>query len=268
VTLDGTLAGTTPLEEAISADPGNHVLEISRMGYESTRLEVEVAPGEVAQAHVDLQPLTSIPDELAGALEVAAEATDVEILVDGSPYSGGPLPIGAHRLDVRGAAFEAWSTDVEIAAGETVHVEPDLVLTEAHTEALRHRARRWRTAAWAVTGIAVALLGTTAGLYAWNVGRDEDRDSQEVYLDAQYLQLVSGAPTEITGDEIESEYEELESLDQELRAWSAVEWATLGTGIAALGVGIYLFFGGPRLERGSDVALVPGPGSLAFVGLF
>jgi hypothetical protein len=58
VLLDGGRLGLSPVDRILEVSPGPHRLEASRAGYVPFRARIEVQPGALSAAYVDLQPLT------------------------------------------------------------------------------------------------------------------------------------------------------------------------------------------------------------------
>jgi tetratricopeptide (TPR) repeat protein len=59
VLLDGRRLGVAPIDRILEVTPGSHRLHVSREGYVPFRSQVEVQPGALSAAYVDLQPLTA-----------------------------------------------------------------------------------------------------------------------------------------------------------------------------------------------------------------
>ncbi len=229
----------------------------SRPGYSDARLEVEVHENEVVTAELSLAPLTALPPELAGVLELNVSEDLHEAFLDGEPFDGGAVPVGAHRLSVRRAGFEGWSGEVAVTAGEVTTVEVTLEPTLGYIERYRQRASRFRVAAWVTAGLGVAILGTTLGLYLWNDGRDEDWQETASALESE---LASPLDERTMSDvEIRTAYGEARDLGRELETWSNAEWALLGVGVAAVAASIVLFSVGPSPRRYEGVSGTPAP---------
>ena len=60
----GTAEEVAGLRSGLVIDPGSHVLEISRPGYETRRVELEVAAGEKLDLQVDLEKIPTRPGEV------------------------------------------------------------------------------------------------------------------------------------------------------------------------------------------------------------
>lgn len=265
ISVDGNVTGTTPLDEAIPIPSGAHVIELSRDGYEHVRAEITVGAGEVVRLERDVTPMANLPAEIAGGIElqIAADAAQGAVLVlDGAPLGSGPVPSGPHVLEVRHPDFETWTGQIDVTAGAPTPVQVTLVPTEAYQTRLERRSSRWWLAGWLTTGLAVAVLGTTLGLYLWNrsraAGAEQDMDDLEP-------QLRDCPPLGVSDrcDGLWAQWQSANNLSDDLEAWDSAEWAMLGVGAAALTVGIALLASRPRPGSATQVSLGPGPGELS-----
>lgn len=248
ISLDGERLGSTPLEGAVIIGAGPHRIEASRQGYESSTVEVSVDVGETTRVELELLPLRDLPPAESGHVVVETTEDGVELLLDGRPWERGePVPRGRHLVSVRLDGFEDWSGEVEVEPGETSALSVTLQPTAAFVERYQNRARSFRLGGWISGGLAVALLGTTLGLYIWNEGRSTDRQERLDALDP-------------TSPDYSREVAELNDLGDSIDSMGAAEWALLGVGVAALGVSLGLLIGGPR--PGRYVSVLPGIGSL------
>ncbi len=257
ISVDDEEVGQSPLGDAVTAAPGRHVVVASRPGYSDARLELEVQENEVVTAELSLTPRAVLPPDLGGTLALNVSEEHYEVFLDGEPFQGGAVPIGGHTLTVRLAGFEDWSWAVDVAAGIVTTVDVTLRPTEDYLERYRHRANRYRTAAWVTAGLGVALLGTTLGLYIWNDGRDEDWSETASALETE-LSLSLGERT-MTEAEIDTAYDEAQDLGRELQTWSSVEWALFSAGVASVLASIILFAVGPSTRRYEIISVTPTP---------
>ncbi len=112
VSVDGREVGTTPLSEPVSASPGQRTVSASRPGYQPAQVQVQVIEGAEVGAELTMIPLTDLPAEVAGQLEVQVSQSDAEVLLDGAPLTGDAVPIGPHHIEVRLEGFETFARDV------------------------------------------------------------------------------------------------------------------------------------------------------------
>jgi tetratricopeptide (TPR) repeat protein len=61
VMLDGKRLDIAPIDKILQVSPGLHRLEVSREGYIPFRAAIDVQPGALSAAYVDLRPLTQPP---------------------------------------------------------------------------------------------------------------------------------------------------------------------------------------------------------------
>ncbi len=244
ITLDGEAVGTSPLDRPIVADPGRHVLEAARPGYETAGRVVEVELGEFLTVEISLTRRADLPRELSGRLELRIPEDDAEVFLDGVPLEDGPLPIGAHLLEVRLAGFESWWREIDIGNESSV-IEADLRPTAAYLDRYLDRARRWRLAAWLTTAIGAAVLATDLGLYLWNRSRHVEWVSDAAFL----VQDAVATPPTLTAEESRQGYEDAQALGRELENWSFALAIAAGVGTAAVIAGIALFGTGPNPHR-------------------
>jgi hypothetical protein len=264
VTVDGEVAGTTPLEEPVNVQPGRHVVEVTRPGYAPARAEVEVSRGGVARAELELSPLPDLPPELAGGLDVrVSERGTVRFTLDGEPLSGDVVPVGPHRVDVRLEGFEPWSGEVEVERGRPTQLEVRLTPTANFRERYVARARAIRISSYLLLGVGGALAVTGAGLELWNsLGRQGDWQAEDDLLQAQY-RLADDDPARLPGEQLGSRQDANDELAAGIGGLRAADIALLAVGGAGVVAGVLMLVLGPDPARYSNVSLAPGPGGLA-----
>jgi tetratricopeptide (TPR) repeat protein len=117
VLLDGARLGMSPIDRVMQVEPGRHRIEASRPGYIPFRADVEVQPGALSAAYVELRPLTVLEPEPARRVWtwIAAGASAGALLASGT--------LGLFALDRRDAGeFEdarglATASDVALGTG-------------------------------------------------------------------------------------------------------------------------------------------------------
>lgn len=124
VRVDGTEAGTTPLQIEVSIGP--HRLEARLEGHESATRWVDVVEGQTAEVEFGMVALGGAPGE-GGELLVRADPSGT-VFLDGErlgPAPVGPraLAAGEHRVRVEGDDGRVWEETVEVAAGRTMVVD-------------------------------------------------------------------------------------------------------------------------------------------------
>jgi tetratricopeptide (TPR) repeat protein len=264
VRIDGVAVGTTPLEEPVTVEPGQHVVDVTRPGYEPARASVDVARGGVARAELTLSPLPELPPELSGELAVRTrERGAVRFLLDGAPLPEGVVPVGPHRLEVRLEGFEPWVGEVEVERGQPTQLEVELMPTANYREAYERTARSVRTGAFVGLGIGGALLAAGLALELWNsLGRQGDWDAEDALLQAQY-RLADDDPTRLPREELLSRQDANDELAGGITTLRVVDAVMLGLGAAAVLAGVLMRVLGPDPDRFRRVSISPSPTGLA-----
>jgi tetratricopeptide (TPR) repeat protein len=117
VLLDGEELGRSPIDRVLQVDPGKHRLEAHRQGFIPFHADVDVAPGALSAAYVELRPLAAPappPTDLTWTW-VAASASAAALLASGG--------LGLWALDRRDAgAYDdardlALGSDLALGAG-------------------------------------------------------------------------------------------------------------------------------------------------------
>lgn len=255
VFLDGERIGTTPLlEEALAVAAGSHRVEASRQGYETQEVELSLTPGESRRVELELGRTADSLPEHSGNLILQVSEEGAEALLDGAPFSPGPVPAGPHRIEVRREGFQTWTRDLEISAGRSTTIEVELHPTPTYLEEYRQRAGRIRGAGWATGAIGVALLGTAVGLLVWNDGRHDDWETENAAL------------RDTTAPDRDRRLAENGDLLDSVEAFDVVNWVLFGLGASSLGVGLGLIFGGPGPDRYERLGLTIRPGGMVLSG--
>jgi PEGA domain len=91
-------------------------------------------PDEAVVEGPDEQPDPGARDTQFGTIAVRFQPTDAEVLIDGEPWQGADsehrlfvnLPAGSHRVEVRKAGYQPFSTDVDVRPGERTTVNVSL----------------------------------------------------------------------------------------------------------------------------------------------
>ncbi|RYZ03521.1 MAG: PEGA domain-containing protein [Myxococcales bacterium] len=171
VSIDGVTHGQTPLTRSLLLQAGRRRLELSRAGYRTSLVELELASDEPTRYRCALEL-----DPAAAASRLAVlhpQAT--KVTVDGAPFEGGPVAPGKHQVAVSGAGFESRELRVELAAGQSLRLR--VVPPRSRSELERSRGRRaqaQRLVAYAAGGAAVVSGAIALALVVSNAGRYED----------------------------------------------------------------------------------------------
>jgi hypothetical protein len=182
VTVDvpGLRSFKTPLKAPLLVTEGAVSVRFSRPGYVTVSRTLMAKPGELAEADCDEHPLSPLPSAFRAELSVTTSPPDADVFVDDEPFSRDSLPLGVHRLRVEHEGYTPFSRSISLSAGKRTSYESRLIPTAATRERERRAGAKQRTIGLVVGGAGLALLGTGAGVYAWNSGRyDEWRSKQQ-----------------------------------------------------------------------------------------
>jgi hypothetical protein len=166
------------------------------------------------------EALTGKKLDTTGVLRVAVDRPGATVTLDGralgeSPLKESPRVLeGPHTITVQKAGYVRWSTTVQVAAGQTVPVEVDLVPIQLLGEAARSRLWTW---GWVSTGVAAA-----AGVSAVWFGA-QSRASHDDYVKAT----------------TRSQAVDLASQTRNQATVANVSWGVAG--VAAVGAGYLLY---------------------------
>jgi hypothetical protein len=252
IKLDGRAHARTPAR-SIVAPVGAREILFERTGYAASRQLVLVEEEGSASAQCKLKPLTPLPIDRSGRIEVIAPAPH-RVTIDGSPVpEGGRLPQGRHRVEVVASGYRRWTRDVTVEPGKTLRLEPEL---EPDDETLRSRQSQ-RTLAYAVgiTGL-VALTGAGV-MYVWNSTRHEDWKDEQKRLDARWDSGKTNVDLErdqILNDEL------LESIQLFDRFTAGL---AIAGGAAVIGGGVLLVTGEDPAAKSRPVLAIGPRSSLA-----
>ncbi len=143
----------------VVADPGAHVLTLSRRGYADVVLNKTYQPGQTSEQRLELA-------HLPATIRVASNEPSALVNVNGKDV--GPVPVdvlrpaGAYRVEVSKAGFVPYTADVHLNAGEETTLRAGLVRERSLTG-------RW----WFWTGTAVLVVGVATGTYLLTHGDRE-----------------------------------------------------------------------------------------------
>lgn len=151
VRLDDRVLGPRELDVVLTLDPGRHVFEARRAGYQPATREVTLSPGANETVELDV-----IGQPLPATLDVQVSVDDAVIVLDGTErgrgrFSGEVAP-GAHTLEVRASSHQPERRTLDLAPGRRERV----VITLAARPGI---ATRW----WFWTGTAVVVAGLVVG---------------------------------------------------------------------------------------------------------
>jgi hypothetical protein len=117
VSVDGRSAGNTPVVLDM-VQPGEHSVKVRLQGYAEYSTTARITAGSTTKVEANLNPLV-------GSLEVISKPAGAAVKVDGIAQDGiTPLTVknlrqGEHTVDVEKAAYEPYSTKVQVITGNT-----------------------------------------------------------------------------------------------------------------------------------------------------
>lgn len=114
VLLDGERLGFSPIDRMLQVAPGRHRLEASRPGYIPFRAELDVQPGALSAAYIELRPLTRVREASADRVFtwIAAAGSAGALLASGA--------LGLWALDRRDAGQDERARDLAMASDLTL----------------------------------------------------------------------------------------------------------------------------------------------------
>jgi len=220
VTIDGRVAGATPLGSPLALPVGAHRLEFRRVGYVGSVREVRVVAARVEPLDCAVKPEAPLSPERGGELVVRASVRRPTVLVDGAPAAG-RVPVGRHAITVRRWGYEDWSQDAEIRAGARTELTAELEPTPEAIDAARARMRNLQV----VSGVlAAGALGLAVGSWGSLAAGEREHDRWTERQRELDLLLFSGQ-----GDAALAE----EQRDNDRRLQRRMDLEQLGTGLAA-----------------------------------
>jgi outer membrane receptor for ferrienterochelin and colicin len=129
---DAKVAGVVPV--TLSLTPGRHVLFLTRSGYQTSELPVDVRASGTSEARVRMVPLT-------GSLVANSDVRDALIEIDGKPVGFTPavlsVAVGVHRVRVLQEGFRPTAEVVVIRHNEQTRLETQLTQVEEVNAASR-----------------------------------------------------------------------------------------------------------------------------------
>lgn len=153
---------------------GPLAVRFSRPGYPTLARDLLTSGDKPVKLDCEEQPLAPVPSQLAARMNLTLTPADAEVLVDGRPYAGEPLPFGAHRLRVQQDGFVPLERSISLEAGKQRFYQISLQQTAHQRERIRQAQARSHTTGLLLGGLGLAALAASAGVYAWNSGRYDD----------------------------------------------------------------------------------------------
>ncbi|MDR4508181.1 MAG: PEGA domain-containing protein [Candidatus Brocadiaceae bacterium] len=108
VMVDGAFAGNTPIDIPLLPDT-DHLLHISKAGYEKIEQKVVVASSEIKKLHLELIPYT-------GVVNFKVAPSDAELSIDGALWGTVPerlrLTAVKQKLEIKKEGYEPYETEI------------------------------------------------------------------------------------------------------------------------------------------------------------
>jgi hypothetical protein len=259
VVIDDQVVGKTPVPESLTVAPGQHKIELRRLGYATARQDLML--GEGASGELTLEPAqdSAALGAQAGTLDVEATETDPVLTVDGKPLgiypsaTGLRLPAGPHHLLVERAGFLPQERDVSVDPGRTTTLHVALDPTAETLAAYRSRVSSQRT--WDIVLVAggLALTGGSVGFLLWN---GQQRKTAHDDYDAAEANVIN-PPPKSTCDiahggnpaTCNAPVLDAQSRINDANTRDIFGWVGFGVGLAATGLGTVLLLTGPDSHR-------------------
>ncbi len=136
VRIDGQPVGNIPYR--MTVQPGRHLLQVGREGYETFTQWVELTGAQVLTMPVMLQQ--QAPQ--TGSLLVGGDVSGAPVFLDGDPHGVTPtvidnIPAGDHAVEIRPQGMDVHHETVHIEAGQRAVLNPTLRPAPAQTGSLR-----------------------------------------------------------------------------------------------------------------------------------
>jgi hypothetical protein len=184
VLVDGRRRGRTPLSEPLLVEAGVHQVRLVRAGYDEDTRVVESKSGELVGLVCRLRYASVSRGGAAAGLSVRPSSAQARTTLDGSPFTGGRLPAGRHRVEVQAWGHRPWRRDITLLPGATTVLEVSLQPEPAYVERYRANVERRRNWAYVVGAGGVAFGATAAVLWVVNGNRYDDWQEQKRALEA------------------------------------------------------------------------------------
>ncbi len=124
VAVDGAVAGTTPLADALVVDLGPHVLTVRKAGFEPFEQKLDVAGSNETAVAVTLEVQRQVAQLVVSSEEGATVVVDNQ--VSGKGRFDGQLSPGVHEVRVTEPGKVTYRAQVELHLGETRTVDVTL----------------------------------------------------------------------------------------------------------------------------------------------
>lgn len=172
VSIDGVVVGSTPLAEALRLDIGQHVIAVTKPGFERVELNQQVTGNTTLTVSL-------MPQVHEGKLRIISPA-DATVKVNGKRVTSGTwegvLPSGPHRVEVSAPGKLPFTTDAQVSDSQSEVLRVSLQDSDPVGASSPNLAERdsgsSTTWIWITLGV---LLAAGAGAGAWYYYNQNDK---------------------------------------------------------------------------------------------
>lgn len=290
VRIDGRSIGLSPIELPVGLPEGEHIIEVTRPGYEPLERRVRLPPSGEASLELSLVPAIQPPQGVITRLRLALPSTSHTIQLDGTSVPPGTdsleVPYGVHDIAIVGEDMLPVRQRIDVPAGSQHVFAPRYEWLPERRERARAQASSLR-----IGGAIAMTVGSvlTLGGAAFFIGREVQYAQGQIGARESIVTLcnmfVGGMPPPecevqirmhfpLEGDPAAFEAETNRQLAVR-EALAIAGGVTLGVGVGVLitGLVVYLLAQSDELidadaTRQPRVSLDVGPGGLALRGSF
>jgi len=194
VYIDGIKVGTTPFTKVL--EEGVYHILVTKFGYDSTELDVDIVPGATPKFNAEILPLKEPPTG-KGTLDISVEPTDAVLVIAGHPEI---TKMGAYELDLGSYTIKASKENYydKSATGivkEAEITDVSIVLTKKEIPLPPEEVLGTLTISVTPEDALIEVAGqeeiTTAGIYTLSPGSYAVRASKEDYETSIKTAIVS-----------------------------------------------------------------------------
>lgn len=188
VSVDGVLVGQTPMKEPLRVDIGEHLIAVTKPGFERAEVRQQVTGNTTV-------PLRLVPEVHEGRLRIISPS-DAKVTVDGKVVTSGSwegvLPSGVHRIEVQAPGKLPYAADAQVAdkQSEVLRVtlqDADPFAGGGRAPNLERESGSSSAWLWITLGV-LALAGAGAGAYYYLEKKEpEPTPAREGTLDTVFL---------------------------------------------------------------------------------
>ncbi len=179
-----------------------------------------------------------------GSLVIQSPELGADVEIDGriigvTPLLRQELPSGPHTVKVIKKGFVTWARDIDVKTEQPALVEVLMVPSLEYISEYDNRSSAWRLWSYISGGLGVAGVGFGAyGYFVYNAGRARAFKAE--------LEVDGCATAGILTPQIADCNAKYAVRRQAIESFDTISIVSGWVGLAAFGVGTYLFFQGPR----------------------